>query len=881
MISFLKTNILLILLLGFIFSSCKKDTNTPEPFGALPSERQLEWHKMNYYAFVHFNINTFSDLEWGHGNEDPSIFNPTQLDCRQWAKVCKEAGMEAIIITAKHHDGFCLWPSAYTEHSVKNSPWQDGKGDLLKELSDACKENGLKMGVYLSPWDRNNPLYGTDQYNKYFVKQLTEVLTGYGEIFEVWFDGANGEGPNGKKQEYDWKAFIGAVRKHQPNAVIFSDSGPDIRWIGNERGFAKATNWNTLNRDNYYPGTPDYHELTEGNKNGTHWLPAEVNVSIRPGWYYHEDQDDDVKSVDHLEMIYYHSVGRGSNFLLNLPVDRRGLVHENEFQVLNGLKKRLDNTFSNPVSFQIPVSLAFTPSYLNVGEPTKYVKDDDLNTFWSSREDVTSASFEIELEKGQHANIIEISEYIQLGQRVEEFEVEALIKGRWQQVAKGTTIGWKRLIQLPNLDSPRYKINITKTMATPVISNIKLYFAPHDNYLLETQYDFNNRMDWWRDDRFGMQINWSANGNDSKQFNPVNFDAEKWIQSAKSAGIRYIVVTAKNHDGYCFWDSELTDYDVADAKPFKRDVLQELSEACKKEGIKLGFYYSIIDEHYLNTKAILENGEKGNPDFQKYVNGYLKLQVKELVEKYDPAILWFDEEWIQDWSHENGLDLYQFVRTLKPEIIINNRVDKGREEKNGLTKRDQPYAGDFGTPEHRIPENDETTTDWEISIEMNDSLSFNQNDTILKSTKTLINDLVEITAKGGNLLLNIEAEVNGEIPLVNQEQLAEVGEWLSINGEAIFETRPCTLCSEEENIRYTQKGDNIVYAIVLAPISNQIVLKNIKPAKNSKVFITGHDTHLEWEMNTSNQLVITLPQNLLPTYPFALKIQIERSAILN
>ena len=608
----LKFKTLFLVLAIFIFSSCNKTVDIPKPFGALPSERQMEWHNMDYYAFIHFNINTFSDLEWGHGNEDPSIFNPTELDCRQWAKVCKDAGMEAIIITAKHHDGFCLWPSSYTEHSVKNSPWRNGKGDLLKELSEACKEFGLKMGVYMSPWDRNNPLYGTDEYNEYFVKQLTEVLTGYGDIFEVWFDGANGEGPNGKKQEYDWDAFIGTVRKYQPNSVIFSDAGPDVRWIGNEKGFAKPINWNTLNRNNYYPGTPDYHELTEGNKGGTHWLPAEVNVSIRPGWYYHKGQDDEVKSVDHLEMIYYQSVGRGSNFLLNLPVDRRGLVHENEVDVLNQLKRRLDDTFLKPIPFKIPTSLAYTTSYLDVAEPTKYLIDDDPNTFWASREDATKASFEIVLDKGQKANIIEISEYIPLGQRVEEYEIEALLKGRWEVVTKGNTIGWKRLIKLPNLDCERYRINIIKTLATPVISNIKMYFTPHKNYLLETVYDFDKRMQWWRNARFGMFIHWGAytvpagfyKGKTvegfkelimnnaqipvfeyeqfARRFNPIDFDAGKWVKTAKEAGMKYIVITSKHHDGFCLWDSKFTKYDIIETTPFKRDILKELSEACKE-----------------------------------------------------------------------------------------------------------------------------------------------------------------------------------------------------------------------------------------------------------------------------------------------------------
>ncbi len=912
----MKIYVFTIFLISLIFTACKNN-DTPEPFGAFPSERQMDWHKMDYYAFIHFNINTFSDLEWGHGNEDPTIFNPTQLDCRQWAKVCKEAGMEGIIITAKHHDGFCLWPSAYTEHCVKNSPWKNGKGDLLKELSEACKEFDLKMGVYLSPWDRNNPLYGTEKYNEYFIKQLTEVLTGYGEIFEVWFDGANGEGPNGKKQEYDWDGFIAAVRKHQPNAVIFSDSGPDIRWIGNERGFAKQTNWNTLNRENYYPGTPDYKELTEGNKNGTHWLPAEVNVSIRPGWYYHEEQDDDVKSVDHLEMIYYNSVGRGSNFLLNLPVDRRGLIHENEIQALSQLKKRLDDTFLKPVPFKIPISLAFTPSYLNVGEPTKYLLDDDLNTYWSSRDDVTSASFEIALEKGQRANIIEIAEYISLGQRVESFEIDALIKGRWEQVAKGTTIGWKRLIRLPDLDYQRYRINITKTMASPVISNIKLFYSPHKNYLLETVYDFDKRIEWWRNDRFGMFIHWGAYalpGGEYKgkqidgvgewimnraqipvkdyeqfprQFNPVNFNPDEWVQIAKSAGMRYMVITSKHHDGFCLWDSKITDYDIMDFSPFKRDILKELSVACKKEGIKLGFYYSIMDWHHPDAQAphypIYNTGEKKNPNFQKYVQDYLKPQVKELIENYDPAILWFDGEWIPEWTHDNGLDMYQFVRSLKPEIIINNRVDKGRGGMQGMTKEDQPYAGDFGTPEQEILKKGGATSDWESCMTMNDTWGFKQNDTNWKSVKTLIHNLVDITSKGGNFLMNVGPDAKGIIPAASLDRLKEMGDWLKINGEAIFETRPFDTYTEGENVRYTQKANNLVYAIFLEPFSKEIILKNVIPVKDSKIFLLGYQFPLEWKLDSSNQLVVNIPAtfddpaNLPCKYAWVLKIKIKQA----
>ena len=804
---------------------------------------------------------------------------------------------------------------AYTEHSVKNSPWRDGKGDLIKELSEACKEFGLKMGVYLSPWDRNNPLYGTEEYNAFFIKQLTEVLTGYGEIFEVWFDGANGEGPNGKKQVYNWDGFIGTVREHQPNAVIFSDAGPDIRWIGNEKGFAKETNWATLNRDNYYPGTPNYRELTNGNKRGTHWLPAEVDVSIRPGWYYHQDQDDDVKSVDHLEMIYYHSVGRACNLLLNLPVDRRGLIHENEIKVLNELKNRLDSTFSEPVPFTIPVSLAYTTSYLNVGEPTKYLLDDDLNTFWSSREDATKASFEIELEKGQKANVLEIAEYIPLGQRVEAFEVEALLKGRWVKIAEGTTIGWKRLLKLPNLDCQRYRINITKTMATPpVISNIKMYYAPHKNYLLEAEYDFDQRMKWWRNDRFGMFIHWGTHAVPGgiykgkaiegvgewllnraqipveeyeqfvRQFNPQQFNAGQWVKLAKSAGMKYIVITSKHHDGFCLWDSEVTDYDIMDASPFKRDVLKEFSETCKKEGIKLGFYYSIMDWHHQDAQAphypTYNTSEKKNPNFQNYVKNYLKLQVKELIEKYDPAILWFDGEWIPEWRHENGLEMYQFVRSLKPEIIINNRVDKGRNGMQGMTKEDLPYAGDFVTPEQEILENGGDSSDWESCMTMNDSWGFKRLDNNWKSAKELIHNLIDITSKGGNFLLNVGPDENGIIPAESVDRLNEIGAWLKINGEAIYNTTTYKTFSEGEKIRFTKNDDNFVFAIFLEPFETEIQLQNVTPAKDSKIYLLGVESPMNWNINpTSNQVTISIPDsiatNLPSKYAWTFKIKVQ------
>jgi len=276
---------ILLAVLSFL-SSGIANAQALSPFGAVPSTSQLNWHAMEYYMFIHFGPNTFTNKEWGHGDEDPNVFNPTQLDCRQWAATAKQAGMKGIIITAKHHDGFCLWPSHYSQHTVRESRWKDGQGDVLRDLSEACKEHGLKFGVYLSPWDRNHPDYGTEKYNQTFVSMLREVLGNYGEVFEQWFDGANGEGPNGKKQVYDWKLFNGAVYALQPEAIIFSDGGPGCRWVGNENGFAGETNWCTLNANKVYPGYPHAEELTPGHEGGTVWVPAECDVSIRPGWFY-------------------------------------------------------------------------------------------------------------------------------------------------------------------------------------------------------------------------------------------------------------------------------------------------------------------------------------------------------------------------------------------------------------------------------------------------------------------------------------------------------------------------------------------------------------------------------------------------------------------
>lgn len=469
------------------YFSYAQDSTGPEPFGPVPSERQLLWHEMEYYGFIHFNMNTFTNMEWGIGSEKPEQFNPTQLDARQWAKTIKEAGMKGVIITAKHHDGFCLWPSKYTEHSVKNSPWKNGNGDVLKDLSEACAEYGLKMGVYLSPWDRNHADYGKPEYVTYFHNQLRELLTNYGEIFEVWFDGANGGsgyygGANetrkiDNKTYYQWDKTIEIVRELQPNAVIFGDGGPGVRWVGNEEGWANETNWSLLERDKVYPGYSKYKELRSGHENGTHWVPAECDVSIRPGWYYHPSEDTQVKSLEHLVKIYYESVGRNASLLMNLPVDDRGLVHEKDVEQLMALKHQIEKDFANNLAKEVKVKATNVRGNQSRFEANK-VNDGDNTTYWTTDEAITSASIILEFDQPTEVNRIVLQEYIALGQRVYGFTVEAEVDGNWELIDNQTTIGVKRILRFDTVKASKVKVNITGSKAAPLISNIELYRAP-------------------------------------------------------------------------------------------------------------------------------------------------------------------------------------------------------------------------------------------------------------------------------------------------------------------------------------------------------------------------------------------------------------------
>lgn len=473
-----------LLTVSIIFLSCST-LKPPAPYGPLPSERQLAWHDLGYYMFVHFTVNTFTDKEWGYGDEPETVFNPTQLDCRQWAKTAKDAGMKGIIITAKHHDGFCLWPSEFTQHSVKNSSWRDGQGNVLKELRKACDEYGLKMGVYLSPWDRNSAVYGTPEYLTYYRNQLRELLKNYGDIFEVWFDGANGgDGFYGGAREtrkidnktyYDWSNTHNIVRELQPSAVMFSDAGPDVRWVGNERGMGSLTNWCLLKKDEMYPGGDFARILGEGHENGNYWVPAEVDVSIRPGWFYHEKQDSMVRTPGNLMELYYSSVGRNSNLLLNVPPDRRGLLHENDVASLMVFKKLLDEEFKTEVAkgkkaeSQVTRGKGFSASNVNDGDP---------ETYWTTKDDQHSGEFIIDLGTETEINRIVLQEYIKLGQRVKTFTVSALQNGNWSKLIDGTTIGYKVIRKFPVVKTTKVKVSIGDSKACPVISNVELYRAP-------------------------------------------------------------------------------------------------------------------------------------------------------------------------------------------------------------------------------------------------------------------------------------------------------------------------------------------------------------------------------------------------------------------
>lgn len=446
----------------------------------LPSRQQLAWHDMEFYFFMHFGPNTFTDKEWGHGDEPEEIFNPSQLDCRQWVKVAKESGAKGIIIIAKHHDGFCLWPSKYSTHTVRESKWKEGKGDVLKELSQACKEQGLKFGVYISPWDRNHPDYGTEKYNDVFVNMMKELFTNYGPIWELWWDGANGEGPNGKKQVYDWRRFENTVRQLSPATVIFSDIGPDIRWVGNESGIAGKTNWNYLDTAGYKRGlgAPANDTLQQGNVFGKNWIPAECDVSIRPGWFWHANEDTQVKSPERLFDLYLKSVGRGANLLLNVPPDNRGLIHENDVEALIGFKKLRDENFGTNLLKQANSYWEFLdddmmPDSLQVRAISLSPKIYSINV----------ENFVVQLQQPARINCIVLREAIHLGQTIRKFRVIMYNKDKVVKEIAGTTVGRKRILTFPTSTITSFKVFLEDAKGNDNISGVAAYLI--DEKLIE------------------------------------------------------------------------------------------------------------------------------------------------------------------------------------------------------------------------------------------------------------------------------------------------------------------------------------------------------------------------------------------------------------
>jgi len=471
--------------LFFVFSSCKKEVNPPQPVLPVPTDRQLAWHEMEQYAFVHFTTNTFTDKEWGFGDESESVFNPTAMDVNQWTKTFKAAGLKGVVLTCKHHDGFCLWPSQYTEHSVKNSPYKGGKGNVVDEVEKACRVDGLKFGVYLSPWDRNRADYGTPSYVEYYRNQLKELFAAHSPVFEMWFDGANGGdgfygGANEKrkidgKTYYDWPTTLNLVRGMEPNVIFFSDAGPDIRWCGNERGFVNETNWNTITADSLYAGKSGIQDiLNTGNENGTSWIPAEVDVSIRPGWFYHAQEDSLVKTPEQLFDIYLSSVGRGANLILNIPPDRRGLINEIDVIALLEWKRLIDERFKT----NLALNRVVIPSSVR-GNLTKYaadlVTDENKDTYWATNDQEKTGHLQIDLGEKKLVSYVLVQEYIKLGQRIKSFSVEVEKDGNWLEVAKGTTIGYKRILRINPVEAQNIRIKFTDSKACPVISNVEVY----------------------------------------------------------------------------------------------------------------------------------------------------------------------------------------------------------------------------------------------------------------------------------------------------------------------------------------------------------------------------------------------------------------------
>ncbi len=462
----------------------------PRPYGATPSATQLDWSELEFYNFLHFTVNTFTDKEWGYGDEDPAIFNPTAFDADAIVETLKAGGSRGVILTCKHHDGFCLWPTKTTEHSIKHSPYKGGKGDIVRELSEAAGRAGLKFGVYVSPWDRNNANYGKPEYIAIYRQQLRELLTGYGPIFEIWHDGANGgDGYYGGAREkriidklhyYDWPTTWAMEHKLQPGGVRFSDVGPDVRWVGNEKGIAGETCWATYtplspNGGPASPGDVQEKQSTVGTRNGMFWMPAECDVSIRPGWFWHESENAKVKSPQELLNLYYDSTGRGASFLLNVPPDRRGLIHENDAASLRGFHSLVTSTFAHNLAENADLKASNVRGNDRAYSPKNLV-DGNSNTYWATDDSAITPELIVTLPAETKLSIVRMRENIRLGQRVEAFQVDIWTTAGWKPFAAGTSIGSCRILRSPTpVSTTRMRLRITKAPVCPAISELGLF----------------------------------------------------------------------------------------------------------------------------------------------------------------------------------------------------------------------------------------------------------------------------------------------------------------------------------------------------------------------------------------------------------------------
>lgn len=467
----------------------------PKPYGALPSAAQLKWHEMEMYCLIHFGVDTYTDKEWGYGDEDPAICNPVQFNAEQIVGAAKAGGFKGVVVVAKHHDGLCLWPTKTTTHNITKSPWRNGKGDMIKEYQLACNKLGMKLGVYCSPWDRNHPQYGKPEYVTIYREQLRELYRNYGPLFISWHDGANGgDGYYGGAREqrtidrttyYGWDSTFAITRKMQPSAVIFGDIGPDVRWVGNEEGYAGETCWATFN-----PEAPDegkkpangyvkYWLATEGTRNGNQWMPAECDVPLRPGWFYHATQDEQAKSPYTLLDIYYKSVGRGANLDLGIAPDRRGLMHANDVKAMKQFGDLLKQIFK----VNLVKGAKFSSSNIRGKNIAKYglafLTDNDRYSYWATDDDVLTPELIVTLSKAQTFNVIRLRENIKLGQRITSFVIDALINNEWKEIAKATSIGANRLIRLPqNITTAKVRLRILSADASIALSDLGLFKEP-------------------------------------------------------------------------------------------------------------------------------------------------------------------------------------------------------------------------------------------------------------------------------------------------------------------------------------------------------------------------------------------------------------------